>query len=246
MQFSIDDKFSFFGAQFKTMSTYVIGDVHGCLGALKALVAATDIKPGDTLIFLGDYISRGTDSKGVIDWILEHQSTYHIIALRGNHEIMMRRARKGKRQFMQWYRFGGESTLKSYGITEYSNWREAVPKSHWKFLKSTRSYYVWRHFVFVHAGLENGVPMHEQSKAALFWRKYPKPEKYSEDAVVICGHTPRKDGRIADFGHAICLDTYAYGGKWLSCLHLPSGRFWQAREKGKTRKGILPGAMALQ
>jgi serine/threonine protein phosphatase 1 len=221
------------------MAVFAIGDVHGCLGALEAVVKAADIRPGDTIIFLGDYISRGPDSAGVIDWILDHSSVYQIIPLRGNHEIMMLRAKKGKRQFSRWLMFGGESTLESYGITRKAGWKEAIPKSHWKFLKSTRSYYTWRHFVFVHAGLQSGVPLADQRRFYLFWKKFRTPEAYEQDTTVFCGHTPRKNGRIADFGHTVCLDTYAYGGKWLSCINVETRQYWQARQKGKVRSGDL-------
>ena len=62
---------------------------------------------------------------------------------------------------------------------------------------------------------------------------------YLADKQVICGHTSRKNGKIHDFGHSICIDTYAYGGQWLTCLNVETGEFIQANEEGEVQKGNL-------
>ncbi|WP_299838552.1 hypothetical protein [uncultured Tenacibaculum sp.] len=72
-----------------------------------------------------------------------------------------------------------------------------------------------------------------------FWKKYEKPIAYDLSKTVICGHTSRKDGKIADFGHTICIDTYAHGGKWLTCLNVETGEFLKTNNKGKIEKGQL-------
>ena len=72
-----------------------------------------------------------------------------------------------------------------------------------------------------------------------FWEKYVFPKKYKNDKIVICGHTSRKDGNIANFGHTICIDTYAYGGKWLSCLNVENNNFIKSNNAGKLLFGTL-------
>jgi serine/threonine protein phosphatase 1 len=78
-----------------------------------------------------------------------------------------------------------------------------------------------------------------QTDEAVFWKKYEKPKAYAPGKVVICGHTSRKNGKIADFGHTICIDTYAYGGMWLSCLNVETKEFIQANDKGEVVTGKL-------
>lgn len=221
------------------MSVFAIGDIHGCFDALKAVFKAAGVLPGDTVVFLGDYVSRGPDSAKVIRWILKKQSTYRFVTLRGNHEVMMLRARKGKKHFKEWLNYGGDTILKSYNIVKELGWDERIPDAHWGFLKETAKYWQLEEFVFVHAGLKPGLALEDQKNHTLFWRKFKNPEEYAPGIQVICGHTSRKNGKIADFGHTICLDTYAYGGQWLSCLNVHSGEYWQANQKKEVRSGRL-------
>lgn len=221
------------------MSLFAIGDIHGCFTALKTVFRAAGIQPSDTVVFLGDYISRGPDSRKVLKWLRKRQGEYNFVLLRGNHEVMMLRARKGKIHFEEWLRYGGDTVLKSYGSTRKSKWESEIPQSHWKLLKQTKKYWLQDDFVFVHAGMLPGKPPEEQSTHTLFWRKFKKPDEYAADKTVICGHTSRKDGRIADFGHTICLDTYAYGGQWLTCLNAHTGEYWQANQLEDVRTGRL-------
>ena len=67
---------------------WVIPDIHGCVRTLRALIEQLVIPAkDDTLYFLGDFVDRGPDSKGVLDYVmgLEDQG-YNIVALKGNHE----------------------------------------------------------------------------------------------------------------------------------------------------------------
>jgi len=221
------------------MSVFAIGDIHGCLRALKAVFRASAIQPGDTVVFLGDYVSRGPDSRKVLKWIIKRQEDYRFIFLRGNHEAMMLRARKSKKHFNEWLRYGGDTILKSYAVDDLSQWTEYIPASHWKFLKNTRKYWQFEDFIFVHAGMIPGIVPEHQNTHNLFWRKYKDPQEYDPDVTVICGHTSRKNGVIADFGHTICLDTWCYGGQWLSCLNVHTCEYWQANQKKEVRTGLL-------
>lgn len=221
------------------MAIFVIGDVHGCFNALKAVFRAAPIEKTDTVVFLGDYVSRGPDSAKVIEWLTKKKNSYNLILLRGNHEQMMLRARNGKKQLREWIQMGGKSVLNSYGITDKTDWKTQIPDAHWELLEGTQNYFRTDEFVFVHAGLVPGVPLNEQKKRVLLWQRGRPSKPYAPGVVTICGHTPQRSGNIAQLPHWICVDTYAYGGGWLSCLDPETGRYWQANQKGMLRRGAL-------
>lgn len=221
------------------MATYAIGDIHGCLTALRTIFNEQYIKPGDTVVFLGDYIDRGPNSKGVFDWLIVHQNMFNFKFILGNHEIMMLTAKDHPDRFAEWLHFGGASTLNSYGIEATQDWAEQINQEHWNFIDNCLPYLEIDRFIFVHAGLEKNKYLDEQDSHHLFWKKYETPDLYDKNKTVICGHTSRKNGEIADFRHTICIDTYAYGGKWLSCLNIETGDFLKANNMGDIETGKL-------
>jgi serine/threonine protein phosphatase 1 len=219
------------------MALYAIGDIHGTLTALKTLFKVGNFSPEDTFIFLGDYVDRGPDSKGVIDWLLLNAHHFHFVFLRGNHEIMMLDSRESTSQLSSWLIFGGAETLDSYGTGGDSIWQEKIGQEHWGFLEQTKAWHQIDDLIFVHAGFEPGVALREQDEHDLFWKKYITPMPYEPDKTVICGHTSRKNGEIANFGHTICIDTFAYGGQWLTCLNVHTMEYIQANEYGDSKTG---------
>lgn len=221
------------------MSIYAIGDIHGCLKALKTIFKQNLIKKDDTVVFLGDYIDRGPNSKGVIKWLLKNKENYNFKFILGNHEIMMLAAKKSHERLAEWLYFGGSQTLASYKTKGDSNWVNKINKTHWEFIESCESYYEIGNFIFVHAGLEVGKTLKDQNKFHLFWKKYETTELYSSSKIIICGHTSRKNGEIANFGHTICIDMYAYGGKWLSCLNVETKEYIKANNIGEIKNGTL-------
>ncbi len=222
------------------MATYAIGDIHGCFTALQTVFDAIGPTSEDTIVFLGDYVDRGPGSRQTIQWIIEKSNEFNFIALKGNHEIMMIRSRVDPDFAKRWLGYGGKETLQSYDAYSPIEW-DLVPSEHWAFIESTLPYFVVGKTVFVHAGLQPGIPLYRQSDQAKFWDKYEIPIAYDPNKLVVCGHTARKNGLVADFGHTICLDTCAYGGQWLTCLDVDSGKYWQANQKGKIRKGTRVG-----
>ncbi len=222
------------------MATYAIGDIHGCLTALKTLVGSLPLTDQDTLVLLGDYVDRGPDSRGVIDWALNYAGPAKLVTLRGNHEVMMLDAREAVERFFSWQHFGGEETLSSYEFTDGSDWQQSVPKSHWEFLENTAPYYANETQIFVHASVKPKKPLDEQDDRVLYWKKVSKPKPYSSEHLVVSGHTTQYDGDIADFGHTLLIDTYAYGDEWLTGINADSLQFWQANQLGELRTGELP------
>ncbi len=221
------------------MSIWAIGDIHGCFKALSTLIDIINPQKGDRLIFLGDYVDRGPASCQVIELLIELKARCDIVFLMGNHELFMLSARENNDRLSEWLYFGGKETLLSYGIESLETWEPQIPTHHWQFLTNLKSYHQIDQYIFVHAGITPGKPLEEQSRHELFWKKYLTPEAYNETHQVICGHTSRKNGEIANFGHTVCLDTYAYGGQWLTGLEVFSGSYIQTNEDGKHKIGKL-------
>ncbi|NNF17523.1 MAG: serine/threonine protein phosphatase [Gammaproteobacteria bacterium] len=219
------------------MATFAIGDIHGCLTALDSVLDSINLQYSDTLVFLGDYIDRGPDSRGVVDRVLRLREDFRTVTLRGNHEIMMMEAREDQEKLFMWQHFGGEQTLDSYRVDDGSLWQDCIPQEHWDFFESTARYYATATHIFVHAGLNRKKSLEQQDDAGLFWKKYRKPARYDDIHTVICGHTARELGEIADYDHTVCIDTYAYGGQWLTCLNTDTGEYWQANQEGARRSG---------
>ena len=221
------------------MALYAIGDIHGSFFALEDIFRHGHIQKDDLVVFLGDYVDRGHEVKGVFDWLIENQKHYRFEFLLGNHEIMMQTARTDPENFEWWQMFGGKETLQSYGLEGDPDWAEKVNPAHWEFMDACKPYLEVEDFIFVHGGLEAGKPLSEQNDHHLYWKKYEVPEMYLPDKKVICGHTSRKNGEIANFGHTVCIDTFAHGGMWLSCLNVETGEFVQANNYGEVKKGLL-------
>ncbi len=223
------------------MRTLAIGDVHGCFSALRTLAAFVPFHESDLLITVGDYVDRGPDSRAVVDWLIERKRTGKLVALRGNHEVMMLAARTDLGAASEWLMYGAQATLASYSPFGDRGKLTDVPDAHWEFLeKATKSYFETESHFFVHANAYPQVPLAEQPDLMLYWEPFKSPEPHSSGKVMVCGHTPQKSGRPSSLGHAICIDTLAHGGGWLTCLDVASGEYWQASQEGKCRKDRLP------
>ena len=223
------------------MAIYAIGDIHGSLKALKTIFKQGLIKSDDTVVFLGDYVNRGPNSKGVFDWLIKRKEEFNFEFILGNHDIMMLNARNSPKKIGEWLKSGGTNTLDSYGIIDDPNWVNRIDQAHWNFLDTCLPYLEIGKFIFVHAGLDKDKDLEEQNEYHLFWKKFENPQMYDIEKKVICGHTSRKNGKIADFGHTICIHTFAHGGKWLTCLNVETGAFLKANKKGQVESGKLKG-----
>jgi serine/threonine protein phosphatase 1 len=215
-----------------------IGDIHGCFTALDALLDQIKPRNDDVLVTLGDYVNRGPDSRKVIAKLLELEREGRLIPLRGNHEIMMLDSTLGKREHRRWLQVGGKETLKSYSQGNgYEASVDDIPAAHWEFLRDRLlPYHETSTHLFVHANASPDMPMKDQPDYMLFWEKFNDPPRHESGKILVCGHTSQKSGTPRSNGNAICLDTWAFGGGWLSCLDVATGQIWQANEKGKTRR----------
>jgi serine/threonine protein phosphatase 1 len=142
--------------------TLAIGDIHGQLAQLDALLAVVALKPEDHLVLLGDYVDRGPDSAGVIKRIIQLKAKGQVTAIRGNHEDMMLAAKGGGiDELAEWMFNGGMETLLSYGGTRASV--RDVPAEHWRFLeKELVDYLETETHIFVHANCRPNLSMKQQ------------------------------------------------------------------------------------
>jgi serine/threonine protein phosphatase 1 len=199
---------------------FAIGDIHGNLAHLERLIE--EIKPAlnpqrDTLVFLGDYIDRGPDSKGVVDFVLQVRKEFpHVVCLKGNHEAMFLDWFLDGKDYDLYLYNGGGATIRSYSLEgEFT-----LPQEHLDFFTSLLLYYETEQYIFVHAGLRAGIPLAEQDPNDLVWIRDEfilSPHDFGK--VVVFGHTPLQQVFITPT--KIGIDTGAvYGGK-LTCLELP-------------------------
>jgi serine/threonine protein phosphatase 1 len=173
-----------------------IGDIHGCLDPLQRLIDTLNPQPSDTLVFLGDYVDRGPDSKSVIDYLIELNKSFSCVFLLGNHEVLMLDYLAGLLSITDWERNGGIATLESYTI----NGSLVIPESHLNFLKSCLLYYDTPDYFFVHGGIKPFRTIEDNlrkmTKLELVWERSHLDEAtlnandYKWEKTVVCGHTP--------------------------------------------------------
>jgi serine/threonine protein phosphatase 1 len=205
--------------------TFIVGDIHGCLGTLKKLMDKIGWRPDrDRLIFLGDYVDRGRDSRGVIEYILDIMGMSSAVeCLLGNHESIFIDFLEG-RDSVTFFLNGGAATLNSYRLHQSAEGETLVPEKHLSFLKSLRKWIEMDDYYVVHAGFRPGVGPGDQTLEDLLWIR--EPFIFSEHDFgkkVIFGHTPFSDPLIMD--NKIGLDTGAVYGNKLTCLELPALKF---------------------
>lgn len=219
------------------MRTLAIGDIHGCSTALRTLAKLVGFTPEDRLITLGDYVDKGPDVPGVLEWLCRRadRDPRSLIALRGNHDQMMLDARQDAAAFSDWWYSNGDTTLDAYPPPATGNPLDAVPPRHWRFLESTVLYHDTPGFFYVHGNANHQLPLDQQSVESLLWDKFYDPTPHVSGKTMIAGHTSQKTGEVLDLGHAVCIDTWACGQGWLTCLEPATGRMWHADQAGKTR-----------
>lgn len=228
------------------MRVYAIGDVHGCLDALAAMHRAirADLARRPVadwrIVHLGDYVDRGADSRGAVDFLLARVAEdARVMCLRGNHDQMFAQSLVGDRRTLDlWLMNGGAETLESYGIPlarcldAVRSGRPAfdVPAAHRKFLERLSNSVRLGDYYFVHAGIDPARALDAQDPQDQLWIREPFLNSDREfDAVVVHGHTPVR--RVAVRPNRIGIDTGAVYGGSLTCLVLDGGA-----------KGLLSGA----
>jgi serine/threonine protein phosphatase 1 len=173
------------------MGLIAIGDIHGCARTLDTLLEAIDPGEDTHLVFIGDYLDRGPDSRGVIDRLIALEGRCECTFLRGNHEALCLDYLDHGADDL-WFMNGGLETLRSYqeGISPI-----VIPDDHREFLRKTRMYLETDDFVFVHAGLKATLTVEENLSrndpdVFLWERSHLHADEYAWEKAVVCGHTP--------------------------------------------------------
>jgi serine/threonine protein phosphatase 1 len=193
---------------------YAVGDIHGRADLLDDMLRRID---GDrrasapverlTLVFLGDYVDRGSDSRAVVERLLGGlPKGFETYFLKGNHEAMLLDFLQEPRRLEHWLMNGGEATMRSYGVDTECLWRlgaaaeawrdafaKCLPEAHLEFLKSLKLSVSFGDYLFVHAGVKPGVPLAAQREEDLIWIRgafLNCAEPFGK--IVVHGHTPGK------------------------------------------------------
>jgi serine/threonine protein phosphatase 1 len=221
---------------------FAIGDVHGCAQELRALIHKLPLDQNSVLVFLGDYVDRGPDSKGVIDTVLDLSEIYQVIALKGNHEWLMQEYLARPNDPMASGNFilnGGSATLASYSAdgTSFS-----IPPAHHKFLNSLQLYYVTDTFFFVHAGIppdyDFSTKPDEKTVHQFLWiRNVFLDSKQKWPRVVVHGHTPVPQPELLP--NRINLDTGCVFGRRLTAMNMLTGEIYSVERNQVERATFL-------
>jgi serine/threonine protein phosphatase 1 len=218
---------------------YAIGDIHGMRERLEALVASLPLGPEDRLVFIGDYVDRGPDPKGTVDFLIELERRQPCTFLIGNHESMFlsflgwkSRLYFGGEAFLH---NGGEATLESYGYFG-SEGSFKLPPEHEAFYKNMRLWHMDGEYVFVHAGLGRDTlalsdpkyALEHESPRDLMWQRATAELPHSLGATVVYGHTPLPDFQVRwNLPYSIGIDTGCVYGGPLTAIRLPDETIFQ-------------------
>ena len=222
------------------MRIYAIGDVHGYLNLLETLHQKinVDLKKHPVseyrIIFTGDYIDRGPDSAGCVEYLVNLLAdNNNVICLKGNHEDKLEQFLiKPAEVADSFFTYGGVDCATSYGV-DMTGYRgtideklqkcaelgEKIPEHHRKFYSHLPATVTYGDYLFTHAGVRPGIALDQQSDHDLIWIRYDFISSQAlYDKVIIHGHTPAYPMEILP--NRINVDTHAYHTGVLSCIVL--------------------------
>lgn len=200
------------------MKRYIaFGDIHGMYDQFKELYDSITIKEDDELIFLGDYIDRGSKNKEVLDFLMALNLPNKVIFLRGNHEDMFLRRLDSLPMAMCWINNGGIQTMRDFDTQEI----EKFPKEYEDWIRNNTVLFYQpesANLLFVHAGINPAYPLNEQTESDIMWiRDEFLFSKKDFGVMIIHGHTPNMKG-IDVRENRINVDTGSCFGGYISAV----------------------------
>lgn len=240
------------------MKTIAIGDIHGHYRQLIELLDKLEHNYNidfekDTLVFLGDYVDGGPDTKQVIDHLIYLKEEYpHFKFLYGNHEDLLWDAYLPHHPVYQsynlWWTQGGKETLQSYA-KEFTGGEylkalfsiKQMPSEHLDFIKQLDPYFETEDYFFVHGGIYPDMTIEENKKETsrhdMIWLREPFiSSDYDWGKKIIFGHTVDYDGTYHPKGkpcmpiirdNKIGIDTFLHNQGRLTALILPEEKIVQ-------------------
>ncbi|ABR60066.1 serine/threonine protein phosphatase [Sinorhizobium medicae] len=217
--------------------TFAIGDVHGCADLLAELLNSIRIKALEAcldyrVVFLGDIIDRGPDSRGAMDLVVATlRDVTESKLILGNHESLLLRAIDSDgSDIYNWTSEGGDVALRSYGYPAgeritVDGIRSAIGEQHLACMRAAERYVELEHHILVHAGIRAGIPMQRQTPHDLMWIREGFIDcVQSFGKVIVHGHTPNVGREVEVWPNRIAVDTYAYESNVLSAVQIsPTG-----------------------
>lgn len=218
------------------MRLLAIGDIHGHVRALDALLEEVHPNSSDIVVFLGDYVDKGPSVKETLDRLCELSENSAWVFLRGNHDQMFLEACLNPSEIGIWECLAGESPLESYGPGNTKDLVSTIPSAHVEFLRDRcQNSFEYDSFIFVHGGISPHLKPEEEEVYRLQWMVLSNAAPHFSQKTVICGHSAQSSGEIADLEHTICIDTGISKGGCLTCLDLTNSCYFQANETGEVR-----------
>ncbi len=246
------------------MATIAIGDIHGQLAALDDLLQQIRrvVSAEDTVVFLGDYIDRGSCSKQCVDAILRFrtETSAETVCLLGNHEDWMLQTRGSHARHSWLLGMDAYDTIRSYSEDAertlrhaasqsrgalysddyplpYEVFFDSMPAAHVEFFETLKLSWATADCVCSHAGLAPGVPVDGQSRYALLWGDAQFPARYRDEAIVVYGH--RNNAVLDDRGwphpasEERTIGVDTIAHGVLTAIRLPDRRVWQSAQYQK-------------
>ncbi len=216
---------------------YAVGDIHGRMDLLEKMLVQIVTHAGqekrlNSLVFLGDYVDRGPQSKNVVSCLLRLKLPgWDIVCLRGNHDQAVLDFIENASFYRAWREFGGAETLLSYGVTPprfdneeafaqaHDDFQRKCPESHLEFLRGLPFFHIVGDYMFVHAGVRPGIALDRQAPEDMMWIR--DEFLFSDlrlDKVIVHGHSP-SERPVLRTNH-IGVDTGAYATGCLTAVVL--------------------------
>jgi serine/threonine protein phosphatase 1 len=190
------------------MARYAIADIHGCVNTFNILVSRLRLNKSDTLFLLGDFINKGPDSKGVLDFIIDlKKSGYSVFCIRGNHDQMLLDIQNVNTSFIWHTDLQKRITLKSFGVDS----PQEIPQKYLSLIKSMPFYIELENYYLVHAGFYLGIkdPFLDTT-AMMNIKEFAYTASELKSKKIIHGHVPQLlediSGMLANHANIIKID----------------------------------------